>query len=334
MRAWQIARRGLGELAQVNLPEPLLGSKDVLVRVNAVSLNYRDLLVLTGEMLPDLLLPFVPASDAAGVVVAAGSEVSRFRVGDRATTFYRQRWFNGRPGPFEMNGAMGGPMPGVLCDRLALPETSWIATPAYLSDVEAATLPIAALTPWFALVEDGKLQAGDTVVVQGTGGVALFGAQIAAAKGARVILTSSSNEKIERAQEIVPLEGVNYRKHPEWHREVLRLTDGRGADHILEVAGGDNLARSIEALAIGGRIALIGFLDEPVAQFPILALMRKRGCIQGSWVGHLRAYEEMARFFAEHRLHPVIDEVYPFQSAPAAFEHLERGAFGKVVISL
>jgi NADPH:quinone reductase-like Zn-dependent oxidoreductase len=333
MRAWQLDRFGLEHLALVERPAAPLASDEVRLRVTAVALNYRDLLVAGGSFLPNLEMPFTPCSDAAGVVVEVGAAVTQFKVGDRASTFYRQRWFDGVPGPEELGNSLGGPRQGVLAAELVLPQTGLVHSPAHLNDAEASTLPIAALTAWFALVNDGPLLPGQTVLVQGTGGVSLIAAQLAHAWGARVIATSSSNEKLARLQALVPCQGINYLEHPEWQREALRLTSGQGADHILEVVGGANLARSIEALAIGGHIQLIGFLEAATAALPIPALMRKRGRLQGAWVGHQRAQVEMNHFLEAHAIHPVVDHIYPFEDAAAAFEHLARGAFGKIVIA-
>jgi len=334
MRAWQLAQFGLANLESVTRGAPAPGPHDVLVRVAAVALNYRDLVVAAGSFLPDLRMPFTPCSDAAGVVEAVGANVTRFRVGDRVTTVYRQRWRDGVPGPEEMGNSLGGPLDGVLAEQIVLPEQGLVATPAHLSDIEAATLPIAGLTAWFALVEDGPLRPGEALVVQGTGGVSLMAAQMGAAMGARVIATSSSDAKLARLQAIVSCDGINYTHAPEWQKQVLTLTHGLGAEHILEVVGGTNLARSIEALAIGGHIQLVGFLGAPTAELPITALMRKRGRIQGAWVGHRRAQEDMTRFLEAHGIHPVVDAAYPFERAREAFAHVARGAFGKVVITI
>ena len=281
MRTWQLNRFGLDNLHLAEYAPPALGPHEVLVRVAAVSLNYRDLLVASGSFLPHLAMPFTPCSDAAGTVEAIGSAVTRFRVGDRVTTVYRQRWFDGVPGPEEIGNSLGGPLGGVLAESIVLPEQGLVATPAHLNDAEAATLPIAGLTAWFALTEDGPVKPGETVVVQGTGGVSVMAAQMAACMGARVIATSSSDAKLARLQQLVPCDGIHYTRKPDWQHEVLRLTNGRGAEHIIEVVGGANLARSIEALAIGGHIQLVGFLEAPTAELPITALMRKRGRIQG-----------------------------------------------------
>jgi NADPH:quinone reductase-like Zn-dependent oxidoreductase len=337
MRVWQLPAFGLGNLRMGERPIPNPGPDEVLVRVSAASLNYRDKLVVEGQLLPDLpTMPFVPVSDMAGEVVAIGAGVTSFGVGDRVMGNFWTQWIDGAPPPdMRKHGlSLGGPLPGVLAEYVALPESVAVRVPSSLSDEEACTLPIAALTAWFALVETGRLEAGQTVVVQGTGGVSLFGLQIATALGARVIVTSRDGGKLEHVKALGAFHGVDTSDTPDWAAEVLDVTGGRGVDHVLELIGGDNLRQSAEALASGGRIAQIGFLRGADITLPAVPLMLRRAIIQGISVGHRRAFEEMNGAIERHGIRPVIDRIYSFAMTIDAFAHLERGPFGKVVISL
>lgn len=332
MKVWELPQFGFEHLRLAERPDPQPGPNEIIIRISAVSLNYRDFDLLQGNYNPNVTLPFVPVSDAAGKVVAVGGSVTRFRVGDRVMGQFRQRWLDGVPSPDAVMATLGTPLTGMLAEAAALPEEGAVAVPFYLSDAEASTLPIAALTAWFALVNDGCLKAGETVLAQGTGGVSLFAAQISAALGARVIVTSGSDEKLERVKRLGPFVCINYKNTPDWAREVVGMTSGRGADHILEVAGGENLRRSLECLAIGGHIAVIGFLDGKTAHLPILPIIRKLAHIRGVAVGHRKSFEEMNRSFESHGIRPVIDATYSFADAPQAFRHMQRGPFGKIVI--
>jgi NADPH:quinone reductase-like Zn-dependent oxidoreductase len=230
--------------------------------------------------------------------------------------------------------AAAGPLPGMLAEYVTLDEQSAVRAPLSLTDAEASTLPIAALTAWFALVETGRLRSGQTVLVQGTGGVAMFGLQIALAFGARVIVTSRHAEKLARVRALGTVDTIDTQETPAWANGVQGLTEGRGVDHVLELLGGSNLEQSATALAPGGRIAQIGFLQDPNLMFPVIPLMLKRAIVQGISVGHRRAFEEMNAAFDERGIKPVIGQTYHFDEVAAAFEHLEQGPFGKVVISM
>ncbi|MGK9051923.1 zinc-dependent alcohol dehydrogenase family protein [Neorhizobium petrolearium] len=317
-------------IREAEIAEPAAG--EVLVRTEAVSLNFRDKLVLeTGMDLP-LKFPFVPASDMAGVVEAVGSGVTRFKPGDRViSTFSPGRIEGGGLGdarhpPYK---TLGGYFPGVLSEYVTFPEDWFVAAPATLDAAEASTLPCAGLTAWFALIEAGRLKAGDKVVIQGTGGVALFGLQIAKAHGAEVFITSSSPAKLERARSLgadhlLPRDG--------WVERVHEITGDYGADHILEIAGGPGLANSLQAVAVGGRISVIGVFEGFDVSGPALPLLLKAPTIQGISVGHRRALEDFVRGVDAAGLKPVIDRRYRFEEAAEAFAHLDRGAFGKIVI--
>ena len=335
MKAWELVKFGPEKnLRLVERPVPTPGPGEVLVRVHAVSLNFRDKVLLEGTYMPGLPLPIVPASDACGEVVAVGDGVSRAAVGDRVTCQYRVRWIDGKPGAEEISFSLGGPLPGVLAEYVVWPQQAIIKPPSHLSHEEAATLPIAGLTAWFALMEDGRLKAGESVLAQGTGGVSLFAVQFAAMAGARVIVISSSDEKLAKARQLGATDTINYRTTPDWDKTVLKLTGGRGVDHAIEVGGGETFKRTLNALAIDGHVAVVGFLGGKEISVDALSLIRKRVRIQGMAVGHRRAFEEMNRAIEIHGLRPVIDRCFPFTEAREAFDYLDKGAFGKIVIRM
>lgn len=335
MKRWQLRSFGLKNLELAEAPVPRPARNELLIRVAAVSLNYRDKLVVEGELLPDRpTMPFVPVSDMAGEVVAIGAGVSRFKVGDRMLGNFWTQWIDGElPGEMTRHGlSLGGPLPGMLSEYVTLHEDIAVKAPTSLTDEEASTLPIAALTAWSALIETGHLKAGQTILVQGTGGVALFGLQFAKAFGARAIVTSRSAEKLERAKALGAFGVIDTRANPDWSVSALDLTDGHGVDHVLELIGGDNIGKSAAALASGGRIAQIGFMKGSEIVLSAVPMMLKRAIIQGISVGHRRSFEDMIRAIDEHGIKPAIDEVYAFDDAHAAFDHLERGPFGKIVV--
>ena len=335
MCVWELSAFGAQHLRLSELPTPQPGPKQILVRMCAASLNYRDKVVIDGSYLKNLKFPFIPVSDFAGEVVAVGAEVTRFSIGSRVASHYLTNWLDEESyGPSGERGpTLGAPLPGVLSDYVLLDEHSAVSLPDSLSYEEGATLPIAALTAWYALVESGGLKTGESVLVQGTGGVSIFAIQIAKALGARVIVLSSSDAKLHKVKELGANDGINYETHPDWEQEVLRLTGGLGVNHIIEVTGGRNLKRSIAATATGARIAVVGFLDGADSSLNVIAILQKRLRIHGISVGHRTAFEAMLSTFERNRIHPVIDNVYQFSSVPAAFEHLDRGAFGKIVIA-
>jgi NADPH:quinone reductase-like Zn-dependent oxidoreductase len=332
-RVWQMTGFGLEKLVLAEAPVPQPRAHEILIRVGAGSLNYKDKMIVEGTLLPDLALPHVPTSDAAGEVVAAGSGVTRFRVGDRVVGHTITDWVDGDAPPILHQATIGMSLPGVLADFIVIDENAAVATPAHLSDAEASTLPIAALTAWFALFEAGHSMPGETVLIQGTGGVSLFAVQFAALAGLRAIVTSSSDEKLERAKALGAWAGINYRTSPNWAEAARAVTSGRGVDHVLEMVGGDNARQSLEALAADGRVSLIGFLGSTELSLSILPFMRNRLSITGASIGHRRAFERMNRAIESAALKPVIDRVYPFTEVPKAFAHLAKGSFGKIVIA-
>lgn len=332
MKVWELRGFGRDNLVLADRPHPQPGPNDIIVRVAAVSLNYRDKLLAEGIYNPNLSFPMTQVADAAGEVVEVGKEVTRFRVGDRIITQYATRWVDGEPQADEPLHTLGNTIPGALAEYVLLNEQAAVHAPGYLTDEEAATLPCAAITAWYALVEKGGLQANQTVLAQGTGGVSIFAVQIASALGARVIVTSSSDDKLERARTLGATEGINYTKTPEWEKTALELTSQKGVDHIVEVVGGKSLAQSITAIKTGGHIAVIGFLESFSSDIPIFSLLTRQVVIRGIVTGPRRALEDMVQAFERFQLHPVIDAVYPFAEARTAYDHLYRGAFGKVVI--
>jgi NADPH:quinone reductase-like Zn-dependent oxidoreductase len=332
MKAWELRGFGRQNLKLADKPVPQPGPTDVLVRVNAVSLNYRDKLVAEGQYNPAMSFPMTQVADAAGEVIETGKDVTRFNMGERVITQYATRWTDGDPQGDESTHSLGNTIHGALAEYLVLDQQALVHAPSHLTAEEAAAISCAGLTAWYALVEKGQLKANETVLVQGTGGVSLFALQISLALGAQVIVTSSSDEKLARVQAMGASHGVNYVRTPEWEKEVLRLTSQIGVHHVVEVAGGRSLAQSMSAGKPGGTISVIGILDGYTSQLPLSELLRKQIVLRGISVGPRRALEDMVRAFESHQLRPVIDTVYSFQDAIAAYDHLYRGAFGKIVI--
>lgn len=335
MKAWQKQGIGLENLKLVELNIPTPAPAEILIKVKAVSLNFRDKAIMDGIYLPELMSHhFTPVSDAAGQVVAVGDQVKKFKIGDRVVSHLYTKWLEGAPTEDYAPSAVGGPNNGGLAEYMILNEDATVKAPDNMSYEEASTLPIAALTVWFSLVEYGKIKAGDTVLVLGTGGVSVYATQIAAALGARVIATTSSQDKAEKIKALGASEVINYAENPDWVQEVLRLTDGQGAQHVLEVVGGDNIDKSIEAAALNGNIYIIGFLKNMVAEVNLFSLLAKQVKVQGIYVGHRKSFDEMNRAFNQLNINPVIDQVYTFEKAVEAYEHLAQGAFGKIVIKV
>ncbi len=336
MKRWVIDRHGRDSLRIDERPKPSPATGEILVRVSAVALNARDPMMIADGMGLELKFPFVPASDMAGVVEAVGDGVTRFAPGDRVISNFLPGWIDGRPGGSAQAPSyrtLGGHYPGVLAEHVSFPEGWFTSAPKTLDDAQASTLPVAGLTAWFSLIEMGALKAGETVLLPGTGGVAVFALQIARAHGAEVIITSSSDEKLSRAKALGAAHGVN-RTTTDVAKEVLALTGGRGAEHVLELIGGDNFARSIEAVSVGGRISIVGLIGGHALSAPTVPILLKAPVIQGIVTGHRRALEDLVRAVDRTGLKPVIDRRYAFDDLPAALDHLGDGAFGKIVIDI
>ena len=335
MQRWSMNALGRENLKLTQEPGPKPGPGEVRVRVNAVALNYRDTLVIEGMMPIPLSFPFTPASDMAGVVDSIGEGVTRFQPGARVISTFFPEWIDGRPQadarhlPYKTSG---GYFPGMLAEYAIVNENGLVAAPENLDDVEASTLPCAGLTAWFALVERGNLRAGQSVLVQGTGGVAIFALQIAKALGAEVYVTSGSDEKLARAKKLGADRGIN-RLKGDWAEALLTLTQDRGIDHIIETVGGENLQHSLRAVAVHGRISVIGVLAGSEIMLSAGELLLKSPVIQGIGVGHRRALEEFVRAVEVTGLKPVIEQRYRFDQLEQALEHLDRGAFGKIVLT-
>ena len=334
MRVWEISGNfGLENLALAKRPEPEPGPGEVVVEVRACSLNYRDLQVVRGLYNPKMPLPRVPFSDGAGEVVAVGEGVTRFAEGDRVCGIFMQGWISGEITPDAAATALGGAIDGMLSEKVLLSEEGLVRIPDHLSFEEASTLPCAAVTAWNGLVEKGALKAGDTVLVQGTGGVSLFALQFARMFGARVIATSSSDEKLERALSLGASDGINYKKTPEWDGRALELTGGRGIDHVVEVGGPDTLNGSLSAVRMGGAIYTIGVLTGIRGEVNTALILRKSVRVQGIYVGSRAMFEAMNRAISLNEMRPVIDRTFSFEEAPDALRHMESGAhFGKIVV--
>jgi len=332
MKTWQLEKTGREHLQLIDQPKPEPGPEQILVRMQAVSLNYRDNAIVEGSYPLPVIFPLVPGSDLAGEVVAVGSNVTRFKLGDKIVSLYKQKWLSGVPTP-EANGAsLGSTLPGVLAEYVLFPEAGALSYPDYLTPSQASTLPIAAVTAWVALFAHGQLRPKETVLVQGSGGVSIIGLQLAIAHGARVIATSRSEQKIARLKQLGASEVIDTSKNPAWEEEVLRLTEGRGVDHVLEVIGGDAVPRSIKASTWGGHVAVIGFMDVQSTTIAIPPILGKALRVHGVTVGSRQNMEDTLGFLERHRIKPVVDAVYDFNALPDALDHLDRGPFGKIVI--
>lgn len=335
MKAWLLNDFGLDNLTLGDVPTPTPKPGELLVKVGAVSLNFRDKAIVDGFYEPHKVpKPLIPVSDAAGTVVAVGDGVTRFKVGDRVNSHLYSRWLDGPPGPDEPEYCFGSPLPGGLAEYMIIHEDSAVRAPDTMSDEEAATLPIAALTAWYSLVDFGELRRGQTVLVQGTGGVSIFAVQIATALGAKVIATSSRDQNLEQVKKLGAVAGVNYRTHPNWEEEVLKLTQGQGVDITLDVAGGDGINQSVLATKAAGKIAQIGFLAGQKSELDLMPVIFRQTTLRGIAVAPRSSFDRMNVFLNEHNIRPVIEHTYPFEQAREAYEHLSRGAFGKLVIKV
>jgi len=337
IRQWQFAPKGESlELALREVQAPTPAANEVAVRVRAVSLNRRDLMMVEGRYGRGGTQPnTVPLSDGAGEVVAVGANVTRFKVGDRVAGIFFEDWLDGAPTAASLASARGGNAGGMLSELVVTDAEGLVSIPAHLTYEEAATLPCAGVTAWVGLFKRGGLQAGHYVLLEGTGGVSVFGLQLAAAAGAKPIITSSSDAKLARARELGAFGTVNYRSNPEWQNEVRALTGGAGVDQVLEVGGQDTLPRALQALAFGGHVAIIGGLSGFASDVPVGTLMGLNATASGIYVGSRADFEALNAFLAKHEIKPIVDKVFDLEDAPAAFAAMDSGDFfGKVVIRL
>ena len=336
MKIYEIAEpKGIDNLKVVERATPHPDTGEVLVRVRATSLNYRDLVTVKGGAVTrGIRLPLVPLSDGAGEVVEVGRDAARFKPGDRVVASFFQSWLAGPPQSSFFRSALGGAINGTLSEYISLSENGLVRIPDYMTFEEAATLPCAAVTSWNALVSMGRMTAGETVLVLGTGGVSIFALQFARMHGSRVIATSSSDAKLGRLRELGAFGVLNYKTTPDWDAQVLEMTGGEGVDHVIEVGGAGSLAKSIKAVKLGGRISLIGLLAGG-GQIDPMPMLLKSVTLQGVFVGSRQMFEEMNRAMEINHVHPIIDRVFPFVEARDAYRYLESGAhFGKVCIAV
>ena len=335
MRVFEIRDAfGIDNLKLAERQEAVLQPGQARVRVRATSLNYRDLMTVKHGGTRGVRLPLIPLSDGAGEVIEVGPGVSRVKPGDRVMGIFMQTWLAGEPTQAHAESALGGAIDGMLAEQVVLHEDGLVRVPDYLSYEEAATLPCAAVTAWQGLMTKGGLQAGDTILVLGTGGVSIFALQFAAMAGAKAIVTSSSDAKLERAKRLGAAAGINYKSTPDWDKRVLELTDGVGVDHVVEVGGVGTLEKSLQAVRIGGTVSLIGVLTGGGAMDP-MAVLRKSIRMQGIYVGSRAMFEIMNRALSLHALRPVIDRAFPFEESREALSYMESAAhFGKIVVTL
>jgi NADPH:quinone reductase-like Zn-dependent oxidoreductase len=337
MRAYQILPGdGIDGLQCVDFPERELGIGEVRVRVRAVSLNYRDLMVASGNYLVNVDNPIVPCSDGAGEVLAVGTGVSQVQVGDRVAASFFPHWLDGPTSAERIRHALGGDIDGMLAEEVVLPEDALVKIPAGMSFVDASTMPCAGVTAWNAIFESSNaIRPGDTVLLLGTGGVSVLGLQLARAAGLRTIITSSSDEKLQRARELGAHHTINYRTIPEWQEEVLRLTQGAGANVVLEVGGKGTVNRSVASTALGGSVAIIGGVSGFGGEVNPASLLAGAKRMVGIFVGSRTMLEKVLRFADTTGLQPVVDRVFTFDQAREAYRHMESGShFGKVVIAV
>ncbi len=324
---------GIEAIKLIDRDEPFPSPGEVKIRMRAASLNYRDLGVASGGYMRNDTRPVVPLSDGAGEVVEVGADVTRWEVGDRVSPIFVRDWLTGGPSDAVLRTSRGGGVDGVLAEYITAPEDSLVAIPDEMSFEQAATVPCAAVTAWHALFHSGNLQTGQTVLLLGTGGVSMIALQLAKAAGATTIITSSSDEKLRQAAKMGADHGVNYGEHPDWHKEVKRLTDGRGVDHVGEVGGPGTLERSLKSAAVGGHIHLIGVLDSPAAKVSPMLSVFNLLTIRGIYVGNRDMHQNTLDMMDQHHIQPVIDRTFGFDEARDAYGYFaQQRHVGKVVI--
>lgn len=324
---------GLEDLKQVEAPVPEPGHGEVLIRMKSASLNYRDLITVSGGYGKSVRTPLVPLSDGCGEVVSLGEGVTSLAVGDRVATLFFQNWMSGPPTITGLMSALGGGLDGVAQEYMVLKEQGAVKVPAYLSDEGVSCLPCAGLTAWRALHVEGGLKAGEVVLLLGTGGVSIFGLQFAKASGAEVIITSSSDEKLARTKKLGADHTINYKDNPAWSTNVRDLTGYAGADHVLEVGGVGTLKQSMMSLKIGGHISLIGVLATDDDDFRLGAAVAMNAKLQAISVGSRASFEEMTKAMELHKIEPVVDKSFAFDDLVPALDYMKSGGhFGKICI--
>ncbi len=336
MKAWVINEFGIDNLSLEERDEPKAEPGEVLVRLRAASLNYRDFMVVTGTYNPRLKMPAIPLSDAAGEIVEIGSNVTKWRIGDRVMPIFAQQWFDGETSEEKRRTSLGaGPhWDGVLREFAAFSEESVVRIPDSLSFEEASTLPCAGVTAWNALSISANVKAGETVLTLGTGGVSIFALQLAKLFGARVIATTSSESKIEKLRKLGADEIINSKTREDWDTAVLERTGGKGVDHVIEVGGGDTLGRSLASVRLGGHVAMIGALSGPAGFNPISVFM-KAVRLQGIFVGSRKMLEDLSKAVEVNRLQPVVDGIFEFEEVREALSYMRSGShFGKIVVGI
>jgi NADPH:quinone reductase-like Zn-dependent oxidoreductase len=337
MRAYQLPKAGAGieSLVQVERPDHKPAHRQVLVKVHACALNFRDLGIVRGTYRVPVRDNIIPLSDGAGEVVEIGPGVMRVKVGDRVAGNFFQRWQGGESAPDVHASALGGSVDGMLADYAVLEEGGVVKIPPHLSLEEGATLPCAGVTAWHAMVEHARLKAGDTILLQGTGGVSIFGLQFAHAMGIRAIVTSSSDEKLKRAKALGAAFGINYKTTPDWDKAALDFTGGTGVDHVIEVGGAATLTRSFQSIRVGGKVSMIGGLSGGATELNPGLIFSRRANVQGISVGSTQMFQAMNRAIEMNGIKPIIDKVFAFADAAAAYKHMASGAhFGKIVIRI
>jgi NADPH:quinone reductase-like Zn-dependent oxidoreductase len=330
MRAFEIHEFGIDNLQLVERDVPRPGPREVLVQLRAASLNFRDLMVVEGQYNPKLKRPMVPMSDGVGVVTEIGAGVTRFKTGDRVAGIFMQQWIEGSIDRAKFKSALGGALQGVLSEYRTFSEEGVVAVPEHLSDVEAACLPCAGVTAWHALFEERQARPGDTVLIQGTGGVSTFALQFAAAACLRPVVISSSDEKLERARKLGAAHTINYRQHPEWEKAVLSVVP-EGVDFVVEVGGADTITRSLKAVRMGGMIAVIGALTGAAPTIEPRPILMNSLRVQGIYVGSRIMFERMNRAIELHKIHPIVHRVFPWLEAREAMKAMkDQSHFGKI----
>ncbi len=332
---WIFEQFGIENLKLKETTVREIDEDELLIEMKAVSLNYRDLLMIKGQYNPKLKLPLVPCSDGSGVVIKVGKKIKNIKEGDIVTPLFAQGWYDGKPFRSMLRQTLGGPIDGTLQKYMIVKENDVVIQPEHLNFEEGATLPCAGLTAWSAIVEHGHVKPGELLLTLGTGGVSIFALQFAKMLGLRVIITSSSNEKLERAKELGADFTINYKENPDWEKEVLKYTKMQGVDYIIEVGGVGTLEKSIKSISPGGTIYLIGVLAGRQSPLDLTPVLMQNIKIQGIVVGHKRSFQEMCKAIEFFKMKPVIDKVFAFHDAPLAFQYMNSGShFGKVCIKI